>query len=431
MRLIHHALIIILLVIFFGVIVIHAQDVCDTATSEVIEIVEYVCSELDNNQVCYGNFEVGADLQEDIELPDFNFETPGDLADLENIKSIYLSALDPEADIWGIAQMLLLASTSKGTQELNLLLFGDVEVETAVESSLVVQVQVGIYSANIRNLPTVDGLILQSVESGALLEAIGRLEDSSWVRVRTDTGAVGWISTDLIAPIHEDEYVDDLDIQDSSSPYFGSNASFYFEQGSGSACDNITADGLIIQTPQGPASVSISINGVSIDLIPGQTGASAYLQGTSSDMTITVMSGNSYVSANGTGYYVGTGEETTISIGNDGLADGAPSFPTTYDAETINNLPNFDFIPPIGSVPSVNSPVNDTPSPEATATVEEVTGTDTTAVADTTGTTNDNTSSGESTACEQNTNSGKACGTTGDENSDKDNKTNNGKGNDK
>jgi hypothetical protein len=354
MRYIQYILLVIC--ILGGITIIYAQEECDIDTAQIVNVVESVCTGLDGNQVCYGNYEVGTDLIEDIELPDFNFDSPGDLADLLNIESIYLSALNPEDDTWGIAQMLLLASTSKGVQELNLLLFGDVEVENTVDPTIIVEVQVGIHSANIRNLPSVDALTLQSVEAGLLLEAIGRLADNSWVRVRMENGAIGWITTQLVAPINEDEAIEDLEIQDSSTPYFGPMQAFYFSQGSGSACNNITSNGLLIQTPQGPASVTISINGVSIDLIPGNTGATILVQADDDSMSISMITGSGYIESNNTGYYLDPTEQTTISLDENGNATGLPSLPTTYDNDLIDNLPLLPLVDT--SIPSSDNTAN-------------------------------------------------------------------------
>jgi SH3 domain-containing protein len=351
MRIIQYLLLIIFLSALGGVTVVHAQETeqeaiyapedCNIDTAEIIEVVEEVCTGIGENQVCYGNFDVGADVLEDVLLDDdfdFNFENPGDLADLADIESLFLSALNPEEDIWGIAQMRLVTASASGAQELNLLLFGDVEITNAVEATLIVEVKVGIYSSNIRNLPSSSAFVLQSVTAGTLLEAVGRLEDNSWVRVRTETGAIGWVASALIDPVNEDESITDLEVQDDSSPYFGPMQAFYFEQGSASACGNVTSDGLLIQTPQGTARVNVSINGVNIELVPGQTGATALVQGGDLGMTISMVEGASYVEAGGTEYYLDPREATTIADG------GEPTFPSIYDIGTISNLPTLSLV---------------------------------------------------------------------------------------
>lgn len=423
MRKIHYTIIILFSFIFMGAIVVYAQNDCDINNSSVIQTVSDVCSGIGDNQVCYGNYEVGADLYDNVEIPDFRFKAPGDLADLENIQSIYLSALNPDNNTWGIAQMLLLTATNKGTQELNLLLFGDVQVKNAVEPTLIVEVKVGRYAANIRNLPTVNSYPLQSAPAGTLLEAVGRLEDSSWVRVKTDNGAVGWILTELVKPISQNDSIDELEVQDDTSPYFGPMQAMYFHQGSSSACANVTSNGLIIQTPQGPASVNLSINGVNIELIPGNTGSTAYVQGSDSDMTITMLGGTSNVSANGQNYYMGPGQQSTTQIGADGTASGQPTFPTTYDSETINNLPNLPFVTPVSpiSTDSTNIEISDTATNPI---IDPITGLP---IDSSTGT--GAATSGTANSCEIHSNSIKACGRTGDLNSSTNNSGGNGGGN--
>jgi SH3 domain-containing protein len=380
MRYIRYLLIILFFVVIANVVfvssiigsdmIVRAQEQCDIDTVEVVEVVEAVCTGIGDNQVCYGNFDVGADVVDELLDEDFlfNFNNPGDIADLVNIQSLYLSALNPEEETWGIAQMRLITSTFTGSQELNLLLFGDVEIENAVEPTVVVEVQVGIYSANIRNLPSVSAVVLQSVSAGTLLEAVGRLEDNSWVRVRTETGAVGWISVQLIQPVDEDETINNLAVQDTSSPYFGPMQAFYFEQGSGSDCGNVTSDGLLIQTPQGSARVTVSINGVNIDLIPGQTGATALVQGNDFGMTISMIEGESLIETGGTGYYLEPRDKTSIPIGDDSLASAAPTFPTIYDIDTVVNLPTLSLVSTVDPLAPSNISINTSATTEGAAT---------------------------------------------------------------
>lgn len=350
------AIITIAILILCIAVAVNAQADCSVDSEAIMEVVENVCDALGDNEVCYGNFEVSAIAQDN--SPSFVFEEAGDLASLGFVRSLFLSALDPETDTWGIAQMRLIANTSNGTQNIDMLLFGNVEVTNNVPPTTEIDVLVGRYAANIRNSPSSNALILASAPSGAILHAVGRLEDNSWIRVLIEgTDAVGWVSASLIGPANESESFDDLAIQDSSSPYFGAMQAMYFTDNGGSGCGNITSDGLLIQTPQGTARVTLLINEVSIELIPSENGATALITGNSEDgMTVAVIDGTANVETGGAGYFVNAGQETSVPLNPDLSPSGTPSLPDEFDTAVMIQLPVLPIfrdpsrpIAPIGS----------------------------------------------------------------------------------
>ena len=93
------------------------------------------CVEIGRNQVCYGNIQLDGEAKEGIE--DFTLAEPGDLVEAASIQTLRLSALDEEADTWGIALMSLqgnIPATLPG-QNVTFLLFGDVEIEDLADES--------------------------------------------------------------------------------------------------------------------------------------------------------------------------------------------------------------------------------------------------------------------------------------------------------
>lgn len=326
------------LLLLGAVITAQAQETCELDATDVITIVEQTCENIGRDEVCYGNDDVNVVAQDS--APEFSFTAPGDLTSLNFVRSLFLSAFDPETDIWGIAQMRLLASTNNGTQDVTLLLFGDVSIESAVEPTVAMDVQVGRYGVNIRNTPSASALILGSASSETILEAVGRLEDSSWLRVRVpDSDAVGWVLAELLAPVNEDEVFDVLNVQDAATPYYGTMQAFYYTSGSSPSCANMTADGLIIQTPAGNARVNLLINEVSIELIGSSNGATAFITANADDgMTINMIDGTGVVEANGTSYYVDATTATTIPMADDMSPTGTPTVPTTFDTEEIASV---------------------------------------------------------------------------------------------
>jgi hypothetical protein len=343
-KIIHRLSFVVISLVLSAAIIVQAQAECNVDSADVIAIVEDVCSELGQNQVCYGNFEVSAIAQEN--SPAFVFEQAGDFANLGYVRSLFLSALNPETESWGIAQMRMVANTSTGTQRIDMLLFGNVEITSNVPVATEMGALVGQYAANIRNTPNANALILASAPSGSALTAVGRLADSSWVRILiAETGAVGWVSTSLISPSNADQSFESLAVQDGSSPYFGAMQAFYFTDNGGSGCGNIAADGILIQTPEGTARVTLLVNEVSIELIPNENGATALITGNAEDgMTVSVIDGEAIVEVNGDGYYVDSSQETTVPLNPDLSPSGQPSAPSDYDVDEMIELPVLPII---------------------------------------------------------------------------------------
>ena len=339
------------IILLISVALVTAQASCNIDIDDVMSQVESVCISIDDNQVCYGNFEVNTIAQANAPTQDFSEQ--GDLADVAYIRSLYLSGLNPDTETWGIAQMRLVTPTATGNQDINLLLFGDIEVENAVEETISFDVTVNDSAANVRNSPRSTALVLASIPSGENIEAVGRLEDNSWLRVNLGDDGIGWVASFLVSPADEDNNLEDLAVQESSTPYFGAMQAFYFTDGGTSQCGNLNADGLLIQTPEGSARVTLLINEVSIELIPGANGSTALVSGNAIDgMTVSVIDGEAVVASNGSSFFVGASEETTIPLDENLSAIGSPALPVNFDVEEMSNLPLLPLFRD-GSIPIV------------------------------------------------------------------------------
>lgn len=281
----------IILMLIASVTLAQEDSTCELDATEIITVIESVCSSTGNNELCYGNNDVAVAARDN--APEIDFSNPGDTMSINYVQSLYLSALDQAEDIWGVAQMRLVTTTARGPQEVTLLLYGDVEVDNAVEPSMTMMVTT-IASINIRSIPRLNGAVLSSASRGTQLEAVGRLEDNSWIRVIVpETEAVGWLSANYIEVVDDNLSIEMLDVMESNDTYFGPMQAFYINTGTNLSCDNVATDGLIIQTPEGTARVTILINEVSIELVaPTNDTATAVITANSIDgMTINVASG--------------------------------------------------------------------------------------------------------------------------------------------
>ncbi len=227
---------------------------------------------------------------------------------------------------------------------------------------------------------------------------VGRLEDNSWVRIIVpETEAIGWLSGDFVQSTNG-ETLENLDVMEANDNYFGPMQAFYINTGTNLSCDNVATDGLIIQTPDGVARVTILINEVTIELISlPNSNATALIQANTIDgMTISMISGASVVSANNSSYHLSGGMATNIAMTADLQPDGEFSAPTETDGANFLQIPILTIIPP--------DPVNPTNVTDASGT-DVTNGTansvnnDTTSTSDggsTTGTSDDGSTTGTS-----------------------------------
>lgn len=318
------------------------DDTCEINPADMTSIIDAVCSTVGENQVCYGNLIVNLIPQDN--APAFDFSTPGDMTSLGYVRSLFLSELNPAEDIWGIAAMRLIAISSQGPQDVTLLLFGDVRVDNEVEPEVMIPVTAS-QPLNIRSFPTTRATVLASVAEGDTLEAIGRLANNSWIRVRVEaTNAVGWVSAELVETT---DGLEDLAIQEGDTPQFGPMQAMSLTTGDSPACNNFSTDGLLIQTPEGTARVTLLINEVVIELIPsGAIGTTVFIQSNPENgMTIDMIDGSASVTVDGTGYYVDAGSGTQIPLDDTSSPTAPPSVPLPYDsAELVEGIMLLDIV---------------------------------------------------------------------------------------
>jgi hypothetical protein len=311
---------------------------CEVDIVDIMDEVEQYCTGIGRDQVCYGNVEVNAiPRQQQIDL---NFENPGDSADVSLIRSLYLSAMDVANDSWGIAQMRLLANlTQQRPEEVTLLLFGDVSVEDTSEPRVELEVTVNEdFAARIRNVPSINSLVIDVAQPGENVMAVGRLEDNSWIRVKEDElGRVGWVAADLLMLDGLD--VESLTVDEADTPYFGAMQAFLFESGQSNACGSTISDGLLIQTPEGVARLTLLINEVSIELLGADGGATALVEANSSTgMNINMLNGSANVSVDGSTVVVNTNTGVNVPLDESLSPVGSVSSPGTTNVSTVQGV---------------------------------------------------------------------------------------------
>jgi len=310
---------------------------CSDMVTQALAAVQNVCAGTGRNQACYGNISIQVTPREN--AASFSFERQGDLVDVAAVQSLRLRALDVTQNIWGVALMKLQADLpdSLPGQNVTFLLFGDVEIENAVNSSAPTVEVTPTANINIRTLPSTAGAIAGSLASGETTMANGRNAASDWLRIRIpETDAFGWVNASLVSATGDVAALNVVDSLDSETAYTPMQA-FYFRTGVAGdnlGCTQAPPNGLLIQTPEGVGHINLRANDVDISL-----GSTAYLQAAPrGELSVNVLQGQGEVRAFGRTVVVPAGSRVAIPLNEDMEAVGAPEDPEPYDLSLLDEL---------------------------------------------------------------------------------------------
>lgn len=333
-----------LMVLFASITpVLIAQNNCPALVQQALNAIGSNCSNMTRNTACYGYNLVGATFLN--EVPEDFFTSPADRAEVNQLETVSTAPLNVEDNRWGVAVMSLQANipnTLPG-QAVTFVLLGDVEVENAVDPDQTftpadpVDVRANA-NANVRSGPGLTFNVIGAVASGQTLQTDAQSNDGAWLRVAYND-VIGWIFRDLVTS--------DVDL--TALPTISDQArlpmqAFYLRTGIGQpACEEATADSLIIQGPE-RITVNFTVNGADVSL--GSTAVIRILEG--DRMEISVLDGKAVVD----GVEVPQGYKTSVCLSppedhgldgeaNDQLASCPPSAPeqlTTSEQESWCSL---------------------------------------------------------------------------------------------
>ncbi len=322
---------------------------CATIVATALDQLDIICDTTGSNEACYGHFSLQARPQPDV--VDFTFDEEGDIESIINISSLRLAAMNVEDDIWGLA-MLRLQPDPSIAGNITILLFGDVELANDESANAGHATTLAAnFNVNVRLAPSTEGTVLASISPGTEIVITGRLEDNSWVSLRLpETETIGWISSELLAYDFDFEAIP---VVSSAPRYYGPMQAVQLESGmNDAACAEQPNSGILIQTPEGSARVTLLINEVNI-----QFDSTIFLQADPDDqMVVSVVDGTATVTANGTSQNLVSGTQSSIPLDN-GSASGIPGFPQPYPVDNVSSLP-VDFLdrPVVISDPVVVTP---------------------------------------------------------------------------
>jgi hypothetical protein len=316
-----------------------AQDnICSTIVQDAISIVQNECAPTGRNQACYGYVQLQATPREGVE--NFSFEQTGDLANVADVETLRLSSLNEEENTWGIALMKLQANLPAALpgQNVTFVLFGNVEIQNAVEPSaelatIEISANDGI---NVRSGPSTDYRVIGSLVREEAATANGRNQDGTWLRIQLpDSDALGWVFAELVTTDGDASALSVVDASETEVPFTPMQA-FYFSTGIGTTgCTEAPPDGILVQTPEGAGRIELRANDVDIQL-----GSTAFLQAEPGDnMIVSVVEGEGLVTADGVSVSIPAGAQVEVPIDDDLSASGPPGEPHPYDFEMVDSLP--------------------------------------------------------------------------------------------
>lgn len=341
------------------------EDTCSTLVTSALEITDQYCGGTVPDQLCYGHSML--DIEPQPGFGPFNFNQAGDKVEVAGLQSLRVSGMNTATDQWGVALMQVQANLpgTLSVQDVTFLIMGDVEIENRVRGLNPVDVTVAARgNVNIRTSPDLDAFVSGTLQSGETVTARGRLADSSWLFVDLPEGdSTGWVFGPSMTTT---EGIDNLTVVDPETAFYGPMQAFYLETGTGADpnCREAPENGLMIQTSEGVAEVSLWINEVKIRL-----GSTAFIRASRNDsMTVTMLEGNAHVEAQGVEFSAPAGTELKIPMDANLAPSGPPSAPSNVSDTNVQNLPpaveNLDrqiviptFLPPTNTPTSTNTPL--------------------------------------------------------------------------
>jgi uncharacterized protein YraI len=238
-------------------------------------------------------------------------------------------------------------------QNVTVLLFGDVTVRNAAssvaEQTPPEQEQTVRASSdvNVRAFPSTAGTIIGTISPNVSIIATGRSEDSQWIRVRFGA-ETGWISAQLLSS--EFNINDLVVVTRPEAPLTTPMQAFYLTSGIGRpSCNQVPDDGMLVQTPEGVASINLFVNEVSV-----QMGSTVYFSiNDEGDMDIAPIKGSARITTDEGETTIIEGGFVEVPLDEEFLPDGAPSDPQSYlGDEDIEDLPfealEEEIVPDLG-----------------------------------------------------------------------------------
>lgn len=295
---------------------------CERIVRQALQQVGSACTELGNNEACYGHASVEIIPRDGIEMP--TFSNSGDIVPLTDLAGIFTRPYDPNTETWGVALMSVQADLPEAAGDtMRFVLFGNTTVQD-VGSTLDVPPSVMCDATNntpnninVRLAPNTESTIIDLNLAGETLTAIGRT-DNGWLQVRLADGRLGYVFDDFYDVSCP---ADPLPLVDPALPPAGTAPQpmqvIQLTSGGPSPCSE-APNGLLVQAPEGQVA-NVVVNGIEM-----RFASSGFITVDEFGMTVTGLTG-----------------EITVFV-PDGVNPSAPPPPTVATTPDTDNDPSQD-----------------------------------------------------------------------------------------
>lgn len=308
---------------------------CPVLVQQALDLTKRNCEQVGDNQICYGHSTLEAAARPNYDA--FKFDEPGDIEDVIEMQSLRLSGMDVAQQLWGVILMQVQAGLELTNQDnVTFVVFGDTELQ----APLALLEATTIEPTEIVERPVSDSITMGSVDSDQLLYANGILDNGEWVRVQLSEESLitGWVPAVQVSIDGDIDTLDVVNLDDIENPLanFGPMQAFYFQSGVDDApCNEAPNSGLMIQTPEGAASVTLWIDEVIIEL-----NATAFVQANAEgNIVVNVIEGTADITANGESQTAIAGTQVQVPLDESLNAVGVPSEPQPFDPDDLQALP--------------------------------------------------------------------------------------------
>ncbi|MGD8456631.1 MAG: hypothetical protein PVF83_09625 [Anaerolineales bacterium] len=161
---------------------------CRDVINNAMAFSDITCEKIGRNQVCYGNYDIYADLLEGVTEP---FTAVGDIIGIEKVRRLVASPLNMEKELWGIA-ILKLPANLPGTlpgQNVTFMILGDTSVNNTSGDMTAFYFTSGLTGIKCAQIPF-DGVFIETQNGqGIAFKANGVdivLEGSSFLQAQPE-----------------------------------------------------------------------------------------------------------------------------------------------------------------------------------------------------------------------------------------------------
>jgi hypothetical protein len=322
---------------------------CPALVSTALDLTQDRCENTAVNEACYGYVLIESQSR----TGEVAFDQPGDIVPLLDIQTLQLSSMDTSTGQWGVLEVKVEANQpvigddpdnpTTTLQDIQFVIFGDTELS---DTGNFVQVTAD-ETTPVYFQPDTTSESLDTLETGISTLASARLVGDEWVRIPVDLedgeSLLGWIAVENLSFDTDIAILPELTVEEAANPSasdlnsrFGPMQAFMFQSGIDDApCSAAPNSGMLIQTPEGVASVTIVMDEVVIQL----SGTGFVQAQPNGELRLDILDGEAQVTSDGETRAGVEGQSMSVDLDASGLPVGAPNDPEPLDLDNTQGLP--------------------------------------------------------------------------------------------